>query len=412
MTENKKVFLSVLGMVMAGCVSAANAQQSAQENILFKIHDVQPVKNADGAVVACDFDTTLYNRSNSALRVAVLNLTWTDETVTALVNDEKKAEQKKSGRSYSKTENVTPPSVSTSIDVPQIEPFTQVTVRNRLQSDRCFLLIGDVKSSATNCSVIAAASKERVSPVSTNNKGGNCDGLFKFVSPTDPEYYREFKPVSYEEDKALSENKRAQDRRDINTQYDAVVTEINKVSKVLSEIKGDINAEDLDGENPASGSSEASNEALKSRISTLFPDAAGSASETAGNGASDPSGGMDNPAGAANSAAGAAQAGAGNSGMSGNVGNNGGSAAAGNTSPAQNDAAADASSAGDDASRPSAEKEATPAPTDLLNAVRNAKDGTNVVGADNGLGGYAPAAEGAAVKKDKSKVKYNSPNVG
>ena len=30
---------------------------------------------------------------------------------------------------------------------------------------------------------------------------------------------------------------------------------INKVSKVLSEIKGDINAEDLDGENPASGSS-------------------------------------------------------------------------------------------------------------------------------------------------------------
>ena len=111
-------------------------------------------------------------------------------------------------------------------------------------------------------------------------------------------------------------------------------------------------------------------------------------------------------------AAGAAQAGAGNSGMSGNAGNNGGSAAAGNTSPAQNDAAADASSAGDDASRPSAEKEATPAPTDLLNAVRNAKDGTNVVGADNGLGGYAPAAEGAAVKKDKSKVKYNSPNVG
>lgn len=412
MTENKKVFLSVLGMVMAGCVSAANAQQSAQENILFKIHDVQPVKNADGAVVACDFDTTLYNRSNSALRAAVLNLTWTDETVTALVNDEKKAEQKKSGRSYSKTENVTPPSVSTSIDVPQIEPFTQVTVRNRLQSDRCFLLIGDVKSSATNCSVIAAASKERVSPVSTNNKGGNCDGLFKFVSPTDPEYYREFKPVSYEEDKALSENKRAQDRRDINTQYDAVVTEINKVSKVLSEIKGDINAEDLDGENPASGSSEASNEALKSRISTLFPDAAGSASEPAGNGASDPSGGADNPVGAANSAAGAAQAGAGNSGMSGNVGNNGGSAAAGNTSPAQNDAAADASSAGDDASRPSAEKEATPAPTDLLNAVRNAKDGTNVVGADNGLGGYAPAAEGAAVKKDKSKVKYNSPNVG
>ena len=159
--------------------------------------------------------------------------TWTDETVTALVKDEKKAEQKKSGRSYSKTENVTPPSVSTSIDVPQIEPFTQVTVRNRLQSDRCFLLIGDVKSSATNCSVIAAASKERVSPVSTNNKGGNCDGLFKFVSPTDPEYYREFKPVSYEEDKALSENKRAQDRRDINTQYDAAVTEINKVSKVF-----------------------------------------------------------------------------------------------------------------------------------------------------------------------------------
>ena len=83
MTENKKVFLSVLGMVMAGCVSAANAQQSAQENILFKIHDVQPVKNADGAVVACDFDTTLYNRSNSALRAAVLNLTWTDETEAA-----------------------------------------------------------------------------------------------------------------------------------------------------------------------------------------------------------------------------------------------------------------------------------------------------------------------------------------
>ena len=47
MTGNKTVLLSALAFVMAGCITVPSVQ-AADDVVLFKIHDVTPIKNNDG----------------------------------------------------------------------------------------------------------------------------------------------------------------------------------------------------------------------------------------------------------------------------------------------------------------------------------------------------------------------------
>lgn len=279
MTVNKKILLPALAAALVSGAVSAQAQvqaaddQTSPENVLFKIHDVQAVKDTDGLINACDYSITFYNRSPRQLRSAMLNLGWMDNSVATLISQEKNEEKKKTGRSSSKTEEVDAAALSTSIDVPTLEAYKQVTLRSRLQSDKCFLMLGDVKFVVKSCN-IADETGANVRNMVRNRNGSACDGLFEFISASNPEYYREFKPVSYEEDVRQGDKERMAARREISAKYDEVVAEINSISATLDDIKAEgysdtprtaVNVENNNLKN------EISDAELSAKLKTLFP---------------------------------------------------------------------------------------------------------------------------------------------
>ena len=255
MTGNKKFLFSALAFVMAGCVSVPSVQ-AADDAILYKIHDVKPIKNDAGALVGCDYNATFFNRTSSNLKSADINLVWFDDTVNAMAQQEqKKNEQASSNRNTrNKKSNQKVPesssvaSISSSIQLANLAPAQQKTVHAKISSDRCFLLIGDVSLAASNCDVAAA---DNASGSSFKGNQG-CGGLFKFVPASDPQYYSEFKQISPEEEKVQQENTRIEQRNKINQAYGETLAQFKKVTEALNAIKGDGNPDDVEAA-PAAG---------------------------------------------------------------------------------------------------------------------------------------------------------------
>ena len=130
------------------------ATEIKEDAILFKIHDIVPVKNSDGEVVGCDYNTTFYNRSNVSLKGATVDLSWQDEAISDVIEQEKKEDAKQNkrsmGRARSTTERNTDKTVSGLVEVPAIKPLKQVVVQSRVNTDRCFLLIDNPKFDIRN----------------------------------------------------------------------------------------------------------------------------------------------------------------------------------------------------------------------------------------------------------------------
>lgn len=61
----------------------------------------------------------------------------------------------------------------------------------------------------------------------------SCAGIFRFVSSIDPQYYTEFKPISLNDQAAQETAKKDADKKEIDTLFNQVETNINKVSAVL-----------------------------------------------------------------------------------------------------------------------------------------------------------------------------------
>lgn len=265
MIGNKKAFLSALAFAMAGCVSVP-AAHAADDLVLFKIHDVEPVKNDEGLVTSCSFGVTFYNRSPYTLKGVKLNLNWLDESIANTISNEKNVNKKKNNRKTSDTESKTSANVSSVVSLYNLDPQTQKTVRAKLDSDRCFLLMNDLSYDASECSITAAEGVEN--PYVGNEK---CTSFFEFVSAENPEYYREFKAISYSEEKANEAEARGKERTEINQLYEQTLSEFNKVKAALSGIKGDVNPDDIAAASNVAIPENNSDDALKNKVNSLFP---------------------------------------------------------------------------------------------------------------------------------------------
>ena len=60
-----------------------------------------------------------------------------------------------------------------------------------------------------------------------------CKSLFRFVSPRDPEYYREFQKVSFNEDQQRKEEQRVKEISEMETTYKKMIKDLNHISEVL-----------------------------------------------------------------------------------------------------------------------------------------------------------------------------------
>lgn len=266
----KQLLLSVACLaLMVGVVRAADEKEnddefvskiSSGENVvLFKIHDITPLKNEDGVVSDCEFSLTLYNRSPKNIDAATMRLSWTDEGVSDVIDEEDKksieeiAEQQPAparrvrGRRLlndasnvqkPKTEDFVSRTLATSVALPKIKPFRQVSLKSKIKSDRCFLMMTDAVYSFTTCN-ITSAEDEKSSRRSFSSRGEGdtaCQSLFRFVSPRDPEYYREFQKVSFNEEAQQKKEARAKDIKEMQESYESMMRSLTLASDALKSI--------------------------------------------------------------------------------------------------------------------------------------------------------------------------------
>lgn len=228
------VIIAVANINSARAAEANNIKNSA---ILFKIHDIVPVKSNEGEVVGCDYSATFFNRSNLTIRSASLDLSWKDNAIDEVITQEKKEDSVKNnrnmGRARSVTERNTDKVIAGSLDVPTIKPVGQVTVKSRVNSDRCFLMLDNARFQVKNCNAENAQGQ-----AANRNRGDMaCGRLFKYVSAEDPQYYLEFKVVSVDEEKAEIEAARNKQMSQTDEAYKKALTAIDATNTIISGIK-------------------------------------------------------------------------------------------------------------------------------------------------------------------------------
>ncbi len=238
MMNISKMFFGVSAVfaVLAGSVSvqASEADTSSKEAILFKIHDVTPIKNNEGEVVSCDYKATFYNRSSVNVSGAVLDLVWHDNAIADIVDQEKKEDAKTNNRNINRarstTERITDKDVVTSLEVPAVAPSTQVEVKSSVNTDRCFLLIEDLNYKVKSCSSASNAAEG-------GRGGSSCSGMFIYVSPKDAQYYLEFKATSIAEQKSAEENEIDKQKKQNTETFRKAISALDAASNIMSNIK-------------------------------------------------------------------------------------------------------------------------------------------------------------------------------
>lgn len=247
MSISKNVFGLALGTILlAGAQTvcpvsvAMAASDDATEEVLFKIHDISPVKNRDGEVVACDFHTTFYNRSPNEINEAVVNLVWKDTSLENVINEEKNEDAQKrnrnANRAYSETERRTSTEVSTQVEISGLKSYKQVTLDNRINTDRCFMLLQQVDFSVKSCSAKGVTAAGR-SNARRNNAISPCARMFKFVSPESEQYYLDFKEITLDEEKSKDEAQKREKMSQTDSVYAKTIEALNSANNALSVIK-------------------------------------------------------------------------------------------------------------------------------------------------------------------------------
>lgn len=217
-------------------ILAFNAVAQTPQSVLFKVSDIVPLKNADNATVACEFNATFFNRSDKDLSNVVIKLDWEDEVVSQTIDEEKK-EEKNSGsifgqRNFSRTEANTAKTIGTQISLPPMPAMRQVVSKQKIQTDRCFLLLNKLEYQVNSC--------KASSPNATNNGGATseeCKDIFVFIDSENPEYYTEFQGLSVEEQEEQEKTQLEKDMSEVNGLYDANVEAIGKLNTTINSMR-------------------------------------------------------------------------------------------------------------------------------------------------------------------------------
>ena len=106
--------------------------------------------------------------------------------------------------------------------------FQQVSLKTKVDTDRCFLLLNDMDISIDNCGTVASGEK-------TSRRG--CENMFRYISPKMADYYTEFKEVSQDELVSMedAELDAAQDK--IKKTYEETLAAIKDIAATSPETK-------------------------------------------------------------------------------------------------------------------------------------------------------------------------------
>lgn len=237
MNRQINVLMQVLGLstvLFAGTVWAAPREETASTNeaVLFKIHDIVPEKDSDGKVIHCNIGATFFNRTKIDISNAALTLLWDDEVIADTIDQEERAAKEqqrvnsRAAKSRYSTAGFTDKNVKASLKLPPLKSGQQVSLKTKVITDRCFLLLNDMEVKVSNCGT--ASMNEKVSR-------GGCNNLFSYVSPKMQEYYMEFKQISPAEQMAMEDDELDVVKKEMNAVLENTLTAIKDIAADVPE---------------------------------------------------------------------------------------------------------------------------------------------------------------------------------
>lgn len=223
----KTVVLSFVSVIAAGSVCQA---QVAEPEVIYKIHDVSPVKE-DNNVTSCDFSVTFFNRAPKMVSNLELSFSWLDEVIDNQIKAEKQEKVVDANGNVagyngkSKTEEYTAKRISVDFSVPPLASNKQVSIKSNIKTDRCFLLLQRPMLAVRNCRYGSSQSEETA---------GICNNLFTYISPEQGDYYTEFKPISYDQEKQDNEDKAMKEKNELENIYENALSSVKRISESLN----------------------------------------------------------------------------------------------------------------------------------------------------------------------------------
>lgn len=229
MKINAKYIMPMLAVGLTfGAVDANAAPSSSKESkgeVIFKIHDVVPEKNAEGNVMYCNVGATFFNRTSIDMANVSLSLNWTDDVIGEIIDIEDREEREKN-KSKSKgpksrysTSSFTSSNISVDLKLPPIKMNQQITLKTKVDTDRCFILLNDMDILINNCGTLSASSSKDA-----------CANYFQYISPKNGEYYTEFKKISLEEELSNEDAHVVQVQNDINKVFEETISSIDRIT--------------------------------------------------------------------------------------------------------------------------------------------------------------------------------------
>lgn len=224
--KKAKILLSslVLGAFLStGTALAASNEANTGGNVLFKIHDISPEKDVNGNVTNCNISVTFFNNYDKSISNTQMILSWDDEVIEEIINQEEYTKKETINRDPDAdlprypTSKTTTPTISTTVKLPLINAHQQLSLKNKVDTDRCFLLINDMNVKVNTCSFTG------------ENSERGCKASFVYVSPQNPQYFSDFKEISYEEDIANREKELQKNQSENDEIYNNIVSILHSI---------------------------------------------------------------------------------------------------------------------------------------------------------------------------------------
>ena len=241
----KKALYTTLLLACAAIITPVNAEEKVEETtkpraVLFKLHDIKPAVNSEGAVTHCDFLVTFYNRTTESFRNAQIAMGWTDEVSERYFADEVQpvGEPTRATRTRRENQEEKLGSIVTKVDMPSLGSYKQASVKASVKTDKCFLLLDNLEYNVEACNMIGKEEKEKSSRRRAKTAvSSECANLFEYVDSKNPEYYDEFKNVSFSEQERMTGESIKHDVSNLEESYKAAVKNFEKVQDTLGHIK-------------------------------------------------------------------------------------------------------------------------------------------------------------------------------
>lgn len=237
MTLMNKIIALGLSVAMV-CGTLADASAAPKKNkkientsdegaILFRIENIEPIRNRDGLIDRCSFMVTVYNRMETEIKEAVLDLSWVDnisgkydiQNGEIVVNDDDES-----------SETV----ASKKVTISSVMPHRQKSFSSEVATDKCFLLLDNVQYSVVSCINEGEKLEMKDSKIVGN---GSCIGNFNYINSKNPEYYSEFKDVPESVLEKQAEEEKNNEVAKINEKYNSIMNEHKAINAELENIK-------------------------------------------------------------------------------------------------------------------------------------------------------------------------------